>query len=201
MARFEPTNAHLREALLFCYHLKKSATEAHQMLEEAYGDHALGKTQCYNWFKKFKSGDFEVDNESRGRPPQKFEDAELQALLDQDSTQTQDELAEQLQVTRATISKRLNRMGLTQKLTRWVPHELTERQQERRLTTCETLLARHERKSFLHRIVTSDEKWIYYDNPTRQKSWGLPGQASKQTARPNRFGKRPCSVFGGIKPA
>ncbi|UYV68938.1 SETMAR [Cordylochernes scorpioides] len=49
---------------------------------------------------------------------------------------------------------------------------------------------RHEKKSFLHRIVTSDEKWIHFSNPTRQKSWGLPGQFPKQTPRPNRFGKK-----------
>ncbi|UYV72269.1 hypothetical protein LAZ67_9002418 [Cordylochernes scorpioides] len=73
---------------------------------------------------------------------------------------------------------------------RWVPHELSERQQERRLVTCEGLLARHEKKSFLHRIVTSDEKWIHFSNPMRQKSWDLPGQFPKQTPRPNRFRKK-----------
>ncbi|UYV73800.1 hypothetical protein LAZ67_11000943 [Cordylochernes scorpioides] len=50
--------------------------------------------------------------------------------------------------------------------------------------------SRHEKKSFLHRIVTSDEKWIHFSNPTRQRSWGLPGQFPKQTPRPNRFGKK-----------
>ncbi|UYV73155.1 hypothetical protein LAZ67_10001980 [Cordylochernes scorpioides] len=94
----EPKSAHLREVLLFSFNWKKSATEAHRMLEEVYGDHALSKWQCYRWFKKFQSGDFELDNEPRGKLPQKFEDAELQALLDEDSTQTQEKLAKQLQV-------------------------------------------------------------------------------------------------------
>ncbi|UYV66105.1 hypothetical protein LAZ67_4000289 [Cordylochernes scorpioides] len=67
------------------------------MLEEVHGDHALSKSQCYRWFKKFQSGDFELDNEPRGKPHQKFEDAEQQALLDEDSTQTQEKLAKQLQ--------------------------------------------------------------------------------------------------------
>ncbi|UYV66246.1 hypothetical protein LAZ67_4000972 [Cordylochernes scorpioides] len=94
----EPKSAHLREVLLFAFNWKKSATEAHRMLEEVYGDHALSKSQCYRWFKKFQSGDFELDNEPRGKPHQKFEDTELQALLDDDSTQTQEKLAKQLQV-------------------------------------------------------------------------------------------------------
>ncbi|UYV79223.1 hypothetical protein LAZ67_17001623, partial [Cordylochernes scorpioides] len=71
-----------------------------------------------------------------------------------------------------------------------VPHELSERQQERRLVTCEGLLARHEKKSFLHRIVTSDEKSIHFSNPMRQKSWGLLGQFPKRKPRPNRLGKK-----------
>jgi len=41
----------------------------------------LGKSQCFEWFKKFKSGDFDVRNEEHGKPPKKFEDSELQALL------------------------------------------------------------------------------------------------------------------------
>ncbi|GBP18083.1 Mariner Mos1 transposase [Eumeta japonica] len=45
-------------------------------------------------------------------------------------------------------------------------------------------------KSFLHRTVTGNEKWIHYDNPKRRKSWGLPGHASTSTAKPNIHGKK-----------
>lgn len=62
MSNFVPTNYDLRTSLIFCFLMKKNATESHQMLMEAYGEHALGKSQCYEWFKKFKSGDFDVRN-------------------------------------------------------------------------------------------------------------------------------------------
>jgi len=160
------------------------------MLVEAYGDHALGKSQCYEWFKRFKSGNFDVEDEERGRPPKKFEDHELQALLDEDDTQTQQQLADQLNVTREAVSKRLKAMGKIQKVGKWVPHELNERQMENRKTICQMLLARQKRKPFLHQIVTSDENWIYFENPKRKKSWVNPGEASTSTARPNRYGKK-----------
>lgn len=128
MTEFVPSNYDLRTSLIFCYQLKKTAAESHRMLVEAYGRHALGETQCKEWFRKFKSGDFDVRNEERGRPPKKFEDAELGALLDEDDGQTQEQLAEQLNVTQACISKRLKAAGYIQKVGRWVPHELTERQ-------------------------------------------------------------------------
>jgi len=63
-----PGNYDLRIALIFCYHLKKTAAKSHRMLVEVYGEHALGKLQCFEWFKKFKSGDFDVRNEERGKP-------------------------------------------------------------------------------------------------------------------------------------
>jgi len=58
---------------------------------------------------------------------------ELQALLDEDDSQTQKQLAEQLSnFSQQAVSNRLREMGKIQKVSRWVPHELNERQMERR---------------------------------------------------------------------
>ena len=46
---------------------------------------------------------WETKNEKR-KPPKKFEDSELQALLDEDDAQTQQQLADQLNVTREAVS-------------------------------------------------------------------------------------------------
>ncbi|GFV53329.1 mariner Mos1 transposase [Trichonephila clavipes] len=81
-------------------------------------------------------------------------------------------------------------MGKIIKVGRSVPHELTDRQQENRKLVCDMLLARYKRKSYLHRIVTGDENWIYFENPKRNRSYVDPGKASKSTARPNRFGRK-----------
>ena len=111
MSNFLPGNYDLRTALIFCYHLKKTAAESHRMLVEAYGEHALGKSQCFEWFKKFRSGNFDARNEERGRPPKKFQDSELQASLDEDDAQTQQQLADQLNVRREAVSIRLKYVG------------------------------------------------------------------------------------------
>ncbi|GFW60711.1 mariner Mos1 transposase [Trichonephila clavipes] len=95
MSNFMPFDHDLRTALIFCYHLKNNAAESLQMLVETYGGNALSRAQCYMWFEKFQNGDFDdVRNEERGRPSKNFEDAELQALLDEDDGQTQEHLAE-----------------------------------------------------------------------------------------------------------
>lgn len=89
----------------------------------------------------------------------------METLLIKNSHQTLKELSESLNVDESTISKRLKAIGFIHKQDYWVPHVLKDRDVERRLTMCELLLQRQNRKPFLHRIVTGDEKWIHYDNP------------------------------------
>jgi len=55
----------------------------------------------------------------------------LQAFLDEDDTQSQKMLAEQLGVSQAAIAMRLHAMGKIQKIEKWVPYELNDRQMER----------------------------------------------------------------------
>ena len=106
-----PKNYDLPTALIFCYHLKKTAAESHRML---VGEHALGKSQCFDWFKKFTTGNFDVRKEECRRTPKKLEDVELQAMLDEDDAQTLQLLADQLYVTREAVSIRLKAMGKIQ---------------------------------------------------------------------------------------
>ena len=71
--------------------------------------------------------------------PKKFEDAELQALLGEDSCLSLDRLAKELNVDRSTVGKRLHAMGMVQKEGNWVQNKLKERDMERRLVICEIL--------------------------------------------------------------
>lgn len=185
MSSFEPNKRHLRELLIYFFHLKKSAAEAHRLLIVAYGDVNLSERSCREWFQKFKSGDFDVEDKTRSGRPKVYGDTELEALLEEDPCQSQEELAQELKVTQQAISQRLKTLGMVQKQGNWVPYELKPRDVERRLFACEQLLKRQNRKGFLHRIVTGDEKWIHYDNPKRRKSWGKPGHASTSMAKPN----------------
>ena len=99
MSVFEPNSRHLRKVLIFCFHLKKTVSEAHRMLSSTYGEVALSERTCHEWFQRFKSGDFDVDDRLGGGKEKVFEDSELEALLAEDSCQTEEELAESLGVT------------------------------------------------------------------------------------------------------
>lgn len=116
MSSFVPEKEHLRHALLFLFNQKKKAAESQRLLVETYGEHAPSIRTCETWFRQFKSGDFNVKDSERSGRSQKFEDEQLQELLDDDPTQTQRQLAEALQVSQETISRRLRVMGKIHKL-------------------------------------------------------------------------------------
>jgi len=73
---------------------------------------------------------------------------------------------------------------------KWIPHELSEDNKNRRRDTTLTLLSKFRKKDFLHKIITGDKKWILYDNPKRRKSWVDPSQPSTSTPKPNIHAKK-----------
>ena len=86
MSNFVLTKQHLREVLIFCFNWKKSAAEAYRMLVEVYGDTAPTDKSCREWFRRFKNGDFSVEDKLRSGQLKEFEDKELEALFEEDQS-------------------------------------------------------------------------------------------------------------------
>jgi len=110
MSNFVLTKQHLREVLIFCFNWKKSAAKAHRMLVEVYGDTA----PLINVGNGFDVSRMQISalKTSLALDRKKFEDKELEALLEEDQSQTQEELAESLGVTQQAVSVRLRAMGM-----------------------------------------------------------------------------------------
>ena len=145
-------------------------------------------------FRHFKNNnDFDVERSGRSRA---FKDEELQALVDEDPYQIQKQFAEALNCVQSVISDRLKALGKVYKEGKWVLYELKPRDIKRRKTSNEILLAK-QKKGFLYRIVTGDEKWIYFDNA--EKLFAI--QANHRHRRQSGISteRRQCSVFDGIR--
>ena len=65
----ETPEGHLRHILIFYCRKGKKAAQAHRKLCVVYGDECSSERQCQNWFARFRSGNFNVEDEPRpGRP-------------------------------------------------------------------------------------------------------------------------------------
>ncbi|EGI60167.1 Mariner Mos1 transposase [Acromyrmex echinatior] len=167
----------IRHCIRYEFHQGKSAAKACESICSVLGINVVSKSTCEFWFGRFKENDFDVSDRERSSAPQKVTSNELQALLDQNSCQTQNELAQQLGVTQQDISIRLWQMGKILKEGKWVPHALNEKNKNDRLEKC---LNKQHRKSFLWKIATGDEKWIFYDNPKKRKHYVDPGHRERE---------------------
>ncbi|GBP30128.1 Mariner Mos1 transposase [Eumeta japonica] len=103
----------------------RGLSEVHRLLIEAYNEAALSERTCREWFQKFKNGDYDdIEDKDRSGRPKISEDAELKELFQEDSSQTQKELALTLEVTQQAVSHRLKLLGMIDKQGNWVPYEL-----------------------------------------------------------------------------
>jgi len=49
----------------FCFKIGKTATETCQLLQQAFGEDAMGRTQVFDWFRPFKEGGTCVESDLR----------------------------------------------------------------------------------------------------------------------------------------
>ena len=126
MPKFQPTKRNSREVMLFCFHLNKSAAGCHRLLVKAYGNHTPTVPTVENWFRRFKSGDFDLEDKERPGQLKKFDQ-------DQKPCVTLEMITDELNVDVSTVFKRLKTMVGIQSQGHWVPYKLKPRDIERRL--------------------------------------------------------------------
>jgi transposase len=58
-----------RVNIKFCVKLGKTPTETYEILQTAYGDEAVSRNSVFEWFKRFKDGREDLQDDPRsGRP-------------------------------------------------------------------------------------------------------------------------------------
>ena len=164
-----------RVCVKFCFKLGKTATETWKMLQQAFGDECMSRTQCFEWYSHFKTGRTSIDEDPRiGRPSTSTDDVHIDAVRDlilQNRRLTIREIAEDIGISfgssQAILTEKLNMHRVASK---FVPRVLTEDQKANRVISQELLDRVSVDENVLKTIVTCDETWVYgYDVETKDR--------------------------------
>ncbi|CAO4387804.1 unnamed protein product [Caenorhabditis nigoni] len=180
----------MRVCLWYEFKLGKNATEAHRALSKVFKNDLLSESQCRRWFERLRNGDESLeDHEHTGRP-EIIDDEFLRNTIESDPCQTTRNLAEQFSCTNGTIENHLHGIGKSNRCGKFVPHNLSPANKAARVALSGIRLHRSKNSGFFDSLVTSDEKWIEYDNTVRKRQWLSTGEQAKTTPKPEIHGKK-----------
>ncbi|UYV69451.1 hypothetical protein LAZ67_6003646, partial [Cordylochernes scorpioides] len=181
-----------RYAIKFCVRLRKNATERFQMLQKAFKDDCISRSQSGKWHKAFKEGREEVADEPRsGRPTTARTDENVDRVLEGLRTdrrlsiqQIADTLHMSTFVVNRIVTEDLQMLKVCAKL---VPKVLTQDQKELRVLRCQELLDLIQNEpGFLNSVVTGDESWMFeYDPESKRQNcaWHTKSSPRPKKAR------------------
>nr|XP_042912153.1 histone-lysine N-methyltransferase SETMAR-like [Parasteatoda tepidariorum] len=162
---------------------KLSVTECHKKMCQSLGFNTVSYDTVKVWFRMFNRGNLNIEDEPRSGRPIEVDYDQLKQIIDQDRNISTRTIALELDVCQKTIVNAFKRINLTFKFNCWVPHELTAEDQSKRKAACLVLLRDQRKENILDRIVTCDEKWVYYNNTSRKGGWSAPGESAGSLAR------------------
>ena len=181
-----------RACIKFCFKLEKTATECYEMLKTAFGEQAMGRSQTFQWFSRFKAGRSSIDNDERsGRPvcsstPEVIE--RVRQIIREDRRLTIDEVSMLVGISHGTCHKILPEdLKMRHVASKFVPRFLSVDQKQHRLDVCLDLKENSANDpSFLSNVITGDETWVYAKDPetkTQSSQWKSSGSPRPKKAR------------------
>lgn len=180
----------MRVCMLYDFKQGKTRKICHEGLCKAFGDNVISYHQCCHWFSRFETGNESLEDEEHGHRKQIIDHGMLQQAIELDPTQTTRELAVAFSCSHTTIEQHLHAIGKVNRCGKWVPHNLSNANKATRVTIAGILLRRTKNSGFFDSILTSDEKWICYDNTTKKRQWLSPGEQPKTTPIPDPHGAK-----------
>ena len=184
MNQFSPNEEFIRFTMLYHFIKKETAVVATKNICDVLGN-ILDVRKCQRWFKKFRSGNFDLKNSPGSGRPREVDPAVLTAEIESDPTASIEKIADKLGYSWSSVQKHLKKIGKTWRKGRWVPHALSEENLGERVRACEESEIKKESETpFVNDLITGDEKWVLYSNHGRKNQWLSKRQVAKPTPKP-----------------
>jgi len=188
-----------RVCVKLCFKLGKTFTGTFQMLQQAYGEDCLSRTQCYEWYQRFKSGRTSIENDPKsGRPSSSTGDDQIEkvrSVILENRRLTIREVSEEVGICKSSCHTILTeKLKMNRVAAKFVPRLLTEEQKQNRVAVSQELLDHSNTdENFMKNVITGDETWVYgYDVETKVQSSQWVGKSSP---RP----KKACQSRSNVK--
>jgi len=184
-----------RANIKFFVKLGKSGAETFEMIRCAYGNEAMSRARCFEWHARFKRGRTSLEDDERsGRSSMSSTPKNVETiwrLVHEDCWRTIKDIAAIVNVSHGTVQTILTcDLNMHRVAAKFVPWLLTPEQKGHRVAICQELRQRAlNDPSFMLRVITGDESWVYgYDPETKQQSlqWKSPGSPRPKKARKSR---------------
>lgn len=194
----------LRAAIKFCVGLDKTPSETLKMLESSKTTKKCCKALVFKWHKRFREGRDSIEDDERCGRPSKVRISmsdKVKDLVYRDRRHTLRSLSAELGISTSTVHDILKQdLGMSKVCARWVPRLLKDHERETRVRCSEEFVRRVEQEgdTFLDRIVTTDETWMYHFDPeTKAQScvWKTPGTPPPTKARLQKSGGKHMFMF------
>ena len=84
--------------------MSKEQLRTARQVNQVWRPNSVGESTVRQWFNKFRSGDFSLEDEPRSGRPKAIPDEDLKAFVEADPSQTVREIAEKLGVDKSTVA-------------------------------------------------------------------------------------------------
>ena len=166
MSQFEQ-----RANLKYMCRLGKSALETPSALQQVYGVIALKKSAVYDWFSRFKTGQETLEDGHRSERPSTSRTKEIiekvQQMIQCDRRMTIVELEQEVGISHGSIHAILSDdLKMRCVSAKFVPRHMTTYRMECRMMVAGDLFEKSTQDpTFLTKIVTGDDSWVFAYNP------------------------------------
>jgi len=136
-----------RVAIKLCFKAGLSVTETLGLVQKAYGNEAVNRSNVFRWYSRFRDGRKLVEDDERGgRSKSTRTEVNIAAVADlvkNDRRIAPRMIAESLNIHKTVVLRILKEvLGKRKLCARFVPHRLTLEQREDRVTSCQDIIAK-----------------------------------------------------------
>jgi hypothetical protein len=135
-----------RIAIKLCFKAGLSATETLVLVQKAYGNEAVNRSNVFRWYSRFRDGRELVEDDERGsRPKSTRSEVNVAAVVDlvkNDRRIASIMIAESFNIPKDVVLRILKEdLGKGMLCARFDPDSLTPEQREDRVTSCQEIIA------------------------------------------------------------